>query len=55
MRGGFVLCDHEISSLENADVEGIMLPPAMLEEMSHKDEYIRPLAKLNLVLFGGGQ
>ncbi|KAI1413959.1 acetyl-CoA synthetase-like protein [Hypoxylon sp. FL1857] len=46
--------DLIIESLENADVEGIMLPPAMLEEISHNDEYIRPLAKLNLVLFGGG-
>ncbi|OTA63356.1 nonribosomal peptide synthetase, partial [Hypoxylon sp. EC38] len=46
--------DLILESLDHADVEGIMLPPAMLEEMSHNDEYIRPLAKLNLVLFGGG-
>ncbi|KAI1134702.1 acetyl-CoA synthetase-like protein [Hypoxylon sp. FL0543] len=46
--------DLIVESLENVDVEGLMLPPAMLEEMSHSDEYIRPLAKLNLVLFGGG-
>ncbi|KAI1103844.1 acetyl-CoA synthetase-like protein [Jackrogersella minutella] len=43
-----------LECLDHVDVEGVMLPPAMLEEMSHNEEYIRPLAKLSLVTFGGG-
>ncbi|KAI1206023.1 acetyl-CoA synthetase-like protein [Annulohypoxylon truncatum] len=46
--------DLVIECLENVDVEGVMLPPAMLEEMSHSEEYIRPLSKLKIVTFGGG-
>ncbi|KAI1453837.1 hypothetical protein F4805DRAFT_354992 [Annulohypoxylon moriforme] len=46
--------DLVIDCLENVDVEGVMLPPAMLEEMSHSDEYIQSLAKLKIVTFGGG-
>ncbi|KAL7629881.1 hypothetical protein AAE478_001404 [Parahypoxylon ruwenzoriense] len=46
--------DLVIECLENVDVEGVMLPPALLEEMSQSEEYINPLAQLKLVVFGGG-
>lgn len=46
--------DLVIECLENADVEGVMLPPAMLEEMSHSEENTQALAKLKIVTFGGG-
>ncbi|KAF2965799.1 hypothetical protein GQX73_g7777 [Xylaria multiplex] len=40
--------------LEYLDVEGTMLPPAILEDMSQLDRYIEPLRKLNFVIFAGG-
>ncbi|KAI1762681.1 acetyl-CoA synthetase-like protein [Hypoxylon sp. FL1150] len=39
--------------LEYADVESAILPPAILEAMSHNEDHIRLLAKLNIVTFGG--
>ncbi|KAI2468516.1 acetyl-CoA synthetase-like protein [Annulohypoxylon bovei var. microspora] len=46
--------DLVLECLDNVDVEGVMLPPAMLEEMSHSDEYTQSLANLKCVTFGGG-
>ncbi|KAI1474899.1 acetyl-CoA synthetase-like protein [Daldinia eschscholtzii] len=46
--------DLVIESLENLDVEGAVLPPAMLEEISQNEEHIRSLKKLKVVGFGGG-
>ncbi|KAI5856766.1 acetyl-CoA synthetase-like protein [Durotheca rogersii] len=46
--------DLVVEYLENANVGGVILPPAVLEEMSQSDEYIEPLAQLNVVAFGGG-
>ncbi|KAF3065896.1 Carboxylic acid reductase [Daldinia childiae] len=46
--------DLVVECIDNLDVEGVMLPPAMLEEMSQNDEWIRPLMKLKIVIFGGG-
>ncbi|KAI1371417.1 acetyl-CoA synthetase-like protein [Hypoxylon crocopeplum] len=46
--------DLVVECLEHADVQSAVLPPAMLEDMSQSDEYIRALARLNLVTFGGG-
>ncbi|KAI1078021.1 nonribosomal peptide synthetase [Whalleya microplaca] len=54
------LADRPLSSdliaecLENLDVEGVLLPPAILEDMSQSDYYVKALAKLNMVAFGGG-
>ncbi|TGJ82530.1 hypothetical protein E0Z10_g6254 [Xylaria hypoxylon] len=56
----FGLSDRPLSAesvvgcLEHLDVEGIMLPPSLLEDMSQLDRYIAPLAKLNFVVFSGG-
>ncbi|KAI3319504.1 nonribosomal peptide synthetase [Xylariaceae sp. AK1471] len=56
----FGLPDRPLSSesvlecLEYADVQGAMLPPAILEDMSQSDHYIEALSKLNIVFFGGG-
>ncbi|KAI0450042.1 hypothetical protein F5B21DRAFT_447981 [Xylaria acuta] len=46
--------DSILESLNHLDVEGVMLPPAILEDMSQSDRYIEPLKKLNLVGFAGG-
>ncbi|KAI0846731.1 acetyl-CoA synthetase-like protein [Daldinia vernicosa] len=46
--------DLIVECLDNLDVEGAMLPPAMVEEMSQNEEWIRPLTKLKVVAFGGG-
>ncbi|KAI0007681.1 nonribosomal peptide synthetase [Xylariaceae sp. FL0662B] len=40
--------------LENLDAQGAMLPPAILEDMSLSVDYIKTLAKLEIVVFGGG-
>ncbi|KAI0508876.1 hypothetical protein F5B22DRAFT_378949 [Xylaria bambusicola] len=46
--------DSVAESLENADVQGTMLPPAILEDMSQSERYIESLRKLNIVYFAGG-
>ncbi|KAI0481939.1 hypothetical protein GGR56DRAFT_684376 [Xylariaceae sp. FL0804] len=46
--------DSVVECLEHADVEGAILPPAILEDMSQSESYIKPLAKLKMVVFGGG-
>ncbi|KAI0173134.1 acetyl-CoA synthetase-like protein [Hypoxylon sp. FL1284] len=43
-----------IESIEDSGADSCVLPPAILEDMSHDEEQIRALAKLNLVGFGGG-
>ncbi|CAJ2512511.1 Uu.00g055260.m01.CDS01 [Anthostomella pinea] len=40
--------------LKYADVEGAMLPPAILEDMSQSDQHIEQLKKLKMAVFGGG-
>ncbi|KAK4234165.1 hypothetical protein C8A03DRAFT_18878 [Achaetomium macrosporum] len=40
--------------LKYADVDSIVLPPALLEELSQSDKSIEALAKLSYVGFGGG-
>ncbi|KAI1775877.1 acetyl-CoA synthetase-like protein [Hypoxylon cercidicola] len=46
--------DLVVDCLENADAESTILPPAILEDMSHNEEQIRSLAKLKICAFGGG-
>ncbi|RYC58014.1 hypothetical protein CHU98_g8197, partial [Xylaria longipes] len=46
--------DFVTESLNHLDAEGVMLPPALLEDMSQSDRYVEPLKKLNLVGFAGG-
>ncbi|KAI2602180.1 acetyl-CoA synthetase-like protein [Hypoxylon sp. NC1633] len=47
--------DLVVECLDNLpDVEGIVLPPVIMEDMSQNDDHIRALARLNLVAFGGG-
>ncbi|KAI0400140.1 hypothetical protein F4802DRAFT_508155 [Xylaria palmicola] len=46
--------DGIIESLKQLDVEGVVLPPALLEDMSQSDRYIEPLRKLKIVGFAGG-
>ncbi|KAI0435602.1 hypothetical protein F4803DRAFT_557821 [Xylaria telfairii] len=43
-----------IECMENVDLQGIFLPPSVLEDISHSDEYMSKLRKLNVVFFGGG-
>ncbi|ORY70408.1 nonribosomal peptide synthetase [Pseudomassariella vexata] len=46
--------DLVMESLNQLDVESAVLPPATVEDMSQSEEYIKALAKLNCVIFGGG-
>ncbi|KAK5633742.1 hypothetical protein RRF57_009457 [Xylaria bambusicola] len=48
-----VSTDSIAECLENVDVQGTLLPPAILEDMSQSDRYIEPLRKLNIVCFAG--
>ncbi|KAK6827493.1 Non-canonical non-ribosomal peptide synthetase FUB8 [Apiospora arundinis] len=41
--------------LEHADVQGTLLPPAIVEEMSQYEDCIKVMQKLSFVGFGGGQ
>ncbi|KAI1495797.1 hypothetical protein F5X99DRAFT_425705, partial [Biscogniauxia marginata] len=43
-----------IECLDNLDVQGTLLPPAILEDISLNDEWVKSLANLNMVVFGGG-
>ena len=47
--------DSITACLQGAQVQSVLLPPAILEEMSHKEESIIALASLKLVVFGGGK
>jgi hypothetical protein len=46
--------DLILECLQDLDVELIALPPSILEEMSLGEEYATELAKLKLVVWGGG-
>ncbi|KAK3343348.1 hypothetical protein B0H65DRAFT_590229 [Neurospora tetraspora] len=46
--------DLVVEYIKYADVEGMTLPPAILEELSQDEESIQALKKLNFVSFGGG-
>ncbi|KAI1406984.1 hypothetical protein F5Y13DRAFT_207076 [Hypoxylon sp. FL1857] len=46
--------DLVIECLDNLDVELVVLPPSILEDMSQSEEGITALKKLNMVSFGGG-
>lgn len=41
--------------LQHADVEGALLPPAIVEEMSQSEECIQVMKKMSMICFGGGQ
>ncbi|KAI1074775.1 hypothetical protein F5B20DRAFT_573887 [Whalleya microplaca] len=45
--------DLVVECLDHLDVDGILLPPVILEQMSRSPLYIQPLAKLKMVIFGG--
>ncbi|KAK4096402.1 acetyl-CoA synthetase-like protein [Parathielavia hyrcaniae] len=49
-----VSADMVVECLKYADVESVILPPAILEEMSQSEEAIDGLKKLPYVGFGGG-
>ncbi len=42
-------------SLKHADVNAVVLPPAILEELSQSEESMRLLSRLSYVGFGGGK
>ncbi|KAI2641306.1 hypothetical protein GGS21DRAFT_547675 [Xylaria nigripes] len=46
--------DSVIECLEQLDVEGMLLPPAILEDLSQNDQYINALTKYKKVSFAGG-
>jgi len=46
--------DLVVDCLNNMDAELVALSPSILEEMSQSEEYLAPLRKLKLVVFGGG-
>jgi hypothetical protein len=46
--------DLVVETLKNVDVEGALLPPSILEDMSQDDTCIRALQKLKFIPFGGG-
>ncbi|KAF2971406.1 hypothetical protein GQX73_g2137 [Xylaria multiplex] len=46
--------DLVIDCLENVDFEAIFLPPSILEDISHSEESMRKLSRLDMVFFGGG-
>lgn len=43
-----------METLDHVDVQSVLLPPALVEDMSQTQEGIAALAKLNIVAFGGG-
>lgn len=54
------IADHPLSAgfatetLKHLDVQGAVIPPSILDDMSHDEEGITALSKLNVVPFGGG-
>ncbi|KAI0407921.1 hypothetical protein F4802DRAFT_605343 [Xylaria palmicola] len=46
--------DLVFECLENVNFEGAFLPPSILEEISHSEESMSKLSKLEIVIFGGG-
>jgi hypothetical protein len=47
--------DMVIECLKYADSDSILLPPAILEELSQSKEAIEVLSKMSYVGFGGGK
>lgn len=47
--------DMAVESLQYADVNSIVLPPAVLEELSQSQDSIDALSRLSYVGFGGGK
>ncbi|KAI0595739.1 hypothetical protein F4775DRAFT_347071 [Biscogniauxia sp. FL1348] len=43
-----------VECIENLDIQGTILPPAILEDISANEELVKKLTKLSTVLFGGG-
>ncbi|OTA98386.1 hypothetical protein M426DRAFT_258942, partial [Hypoxylon sp. CI-4A] len=48
-----ISADLAVECLDNLDVQGILLAPFVLEEMSKSTRCIQALAKLKMVIFGG--
>jgi hypothetical protein len=40
--------------LQKLDVDAVLLPPVILEQMSHNEAYVEILKRLKIVAFGGG-
>ncbi|KAI0200561.1 hypothetical protein F4808DRAFT_460671 [Astrocystis sublimbata] len=46
--------DLALACIENVDFQAILLPPSVLEDITHSEESISKLKKLKLIVFGGG-
>ncbi|KAI0177636.1 nonribosomal peptide synthetase [Pestalotiopsis sp. NC0098] len=46
--------DLVVETLQKVDAEATFLPPAILEDMSQDETCVKALAKLNFIVFGGG-
>ncbi|KAL1836051.1 hypothetical protein VTK73DRAFT_5219 [Phialemonium thermophilum] len=46
--------DVALACIAHSGADAVILPPVILEEMSHSPEQTRALSRLNFVLFGGG-
>lgn len=47
--------DMVMECLKYADVDSVVLPPAIVEELSQSEENVEVLNKLSYVAFGGGK
>ena len=47
--------DMVVESLKHSGADGAMLPPSIIEEISHMEEGVEALAALKYVGFGGGR
>lgn len=47
--------DIIIECLDNVNYDGILLPPSILEDASHSEEYMSKLSRLGMVVVGGGR
>lgn len=43
-----------VESINHADIQSALLPPAVIEDLSQTEEGVAALSKLNIVAFGGG-
>ncbi|RWA04794.1 hypothetical protein EKO27_g10315 [Xylaria grammica] len=46
--------DLVIECLENVDFQATFLPPSILEDISHSEDFMLKLSRLDMVFFGGG-
>ncbi|KAI0102376.1 hypothetical protein GGR51DRAFT_527142 [Nemania sp. FL0031] len=46
--------DLVIECLDSVKYDGILLPPSVVEDLSHNEEYVSKLSKLGMVIVGGG-